>query len=34
LASLLSELCDLIVELRETVAALQRNDDGVKRKAH
>jgi hypothetical protein len=34
LASLLSELCDSLAELREVVSVLQRDCEGGKRKAH
>jgi hypothetical protein len=34
LASLLTELCDLVAELREVVAAMQRDGEVGKRKAH
>jgi hypothetical protein len=34
LASLLSELCDSVAELREVVAVMQRDGEGGKRKAH
>jgi hypothetical protein len=33
-ASLLSELCDLVTELRAAVAALQMDGEGGKRKVH
>jgi hypothetical protein len=34
LASLLSELCDSVAQLREDLATLQRDGEGAKRKVH